>query len=866
MTTRCAVGLVAIVLSACAGGDEAASERRADGADATRTLVQTAAYVPVEAGLCAGAPATVAGMSVWVDAAGLWRGARGGDTLAGPSLIQAWEPGEVPRSPVVRVADILVATRTTDGCRLRRYDAHGAPGPVREVVATDCTGPAAVSGIIAWPLADELGGEHRVEWFDDARSPHTWVTPLGERPVTSALSFGKDVVSGGGSHWLVGTERGVVVIEDRLSRRLEGEPDPTVIAAPAIVARFDEPAGVVTSVVPLSDPGASTSSGRTTLPRMAVATIRVDGDEGLGRHLRVLELTFGDDAGTLAPLGELIALPGALTAHPVAIDRCSLAGGGSHWFCGDGDIGALVAGGEGWLAAWGVPTGRALFEHQGELTWTGLAIGSGGWIAGGGSHWLPGRDDAGWSVRALHPGPTGDRLDLVELELASGPETDACVPSPLWDTNGDLEVPVLAPTATLARVELAGLVQGLALGRGQTRPLGGNANTGYSTSEPGRCSDGTVRDLHVERLTGEEIAGIAAAGDVVFVFGARAGAGFVRRVVFHGATSELVLDETPFVEHVVPRDTPSGAIHALVSTMHRVDAAPVQRFTEYDERWAAAWSRDLQLGPEGAFIGVAPLFEDAYVVGTRGGAFDRVRVLRQSGFTEPITFDEQVAPTGLERLLTNVNDDVMMVLVDGDGALHLRRLDAELDELALVTHRVPDRVVAVIDATFGGDGGVRLLVNHVIPEGGGESRWLHFDADLRLVADRAAPFLGSMGGHVDGSALINTAQGLVRVAPDGQLGIPRPLAPDLLPLDRMAVAPLTFESGYVVALRRFADAGAELWLARTDLAGFASCASAGLCLGEASVTSCDTALPCEQRGCDPATGACAGGPIPFCQP
>jgi len=337
----------------------------------------------------------------------------------------------------------------------------------------------------------------------------------------------------------------------------------------------------------------------------------------------------------------------------------------------------------------------------------------------------------------------------------------------------------------------------------------------------------------------------------------------VRRIVPQGEVRDRVIDEAPYVSHLLAHSQ-DGLAHALVAWSAMRDGHPLVRLADLGADLATAWSVDIELEVLGAFIGAVP-HDGAFVAGLRAGNQDALVRFDRDGLREPIVFAAPDAPIGLERLLSGPGG-LVMILTGDDGALYARRLDAAYAEIGIGRYAVDGRVVVVIDATLDGDGSVRALVSNVIPEGGSDERWLRFDADLRLVADMPAPFVGSMATLFDGSSLVSSGAGLVRISPTGRLGIPHPLGLDFVPLDRLGVA-TTFDEGFVVAHRRFdPERGQELRIVRTDRLGFTSCGAAGLCLGALTAEACDTAGLCESRGCDPDTGACAGGPIPLCRP
>lgn len=826
----------------------------------TLTRAVVSPYRPAEVGLCAGAPADLSGTTAWVDDVGLWLAPHEHASTSEPRLVDRLAPGEIPTSPVVHVSEtrsapiLAVAVARTGTCALRLFDEDGAPRGALEVPATRCTNPSPSGYHLLWPLAGPTSAatatEHgRVSWVDPDPAREVYALELDAAPLTPAVAIGGDVLSGGGSHWLVGTSRGVIALHDPLGdrRQVPGEtPDPS--ALPSVVGTWDEPAGRATSVVVVGD--------------VAVVTLAGDGDEGLGARLRLLAIARGEDRVALTPLGDVVTAQGPLTAHPVAL-ACD--DDASHaWACPDGAVALVAAGGEGWLAGWYLPSGAPAFERTSPLTWTGISLGRGGWVAGGGSHWLPGEDER-WRVVAL--APLTPLADAGEVELAGGPGP-ACVPSPLWDSNGDLATPILgADGVDLVRSILTGVDGALGLASGSPRPHGTARNAGASATSSAVCDDGVARGLFSMPVGGDAVYHLLHGDGRTVVYGQRSGRGVVRRLPddLHGA-SELVIDHALAVERAWLQPD-NGVVVAFFDVIDGLlsGSSSLEAYRGTSLLWSHTIDPDL-----GSISGLVPGRPGEFLVAARQGSQDVVvRMHEKTGRVDARAWGDPTDAFGLARFVPDQASGAFMLL-GLESALVLRRIGPDLAPLALATWKppAPRTIVLPLDASVDGDGHLRVLVEaHTTLGGDMEMRWLEYDRDLVLRDDRGIPHGGLFATHPDGASLVASAAGLVRVSADGAVGLPR-LASGWSLASAYggipAVAPTA--DGFVAAFTRRVGGGYELVWGYADRHGFLGCAEAGRCVGK-DAAACDDTTPCAVKGCAPASGECeAAASAPQCLP
>ena len=337
--------------------------------------------------------------------------------------------------------ELFVSRRAAEVCTLEAYKREGALHPVAWTLDEPaplgaCAAPQIAAGRGLWPAGASLIVVDLETGLPTSRLALVSAALTGAIPADPG-----GLVSGGGSHWLVG------------------------IADALVVVAWTESGLVSLGSFPLPDAGVPVWLAPVSGGLIALAT-RSEGD-ALASRLWLLKVS--GSPLSVAPLGEPLDLPGPLTVAPVTLGCDPLAGGGSHWFCPGG---LLITGGQGWVRAFEVPSGEIAWEQSLDVALTGLSASGDGRLAGGGSHWLP---EPGWGLYAL--GPEGAR------RLAGGPE-GACVSSPLID--GDGLVTAVAPGGI---VRVASDLEGPA--SGWTRPLGSDLG-GVST---GDCGDGVPRGL-----------------------------------------------------------------------------------------------------------------------------------------------------------------------------------------------------------------------------------------------------------------------------------------------------------------------------------------------------------------------------------
>ncbi|MFO0745715.1 MAG: hypothetical protein U1F43_08580 [Myxococcota bacterium] len=867
---RPALGLLALALGACPasdaprdgadtaredpapadvstlGGDapDAAEEAAPDAASLVERRL-TPRYDPAAAGLCSGAPADLFGQLVWVDAGGLWLAPHVSAPDATPVRIDSWGPELTPRSPVVAPPSyggpaLFVALAGPGGSELRAYDRFGKKLSTMHDDASDCTSPAAVLGILAWPVAGAANGpEGGRALIIDARRLRTLASvALGAHPLTPPSVLWS---SPAGAAWVVGTADGVVAFRDSFnpSKLTDEAPAPGEFRAPVVLGRWLEESGVVTALAPASS-------------RLVVA-LRTDddGDDGLGAHLRVLDLVDSGVALAFAARGELIATPAPMRVPPLVIGGCaSVAGGGSHWYCQGDDPDALVAAGDGWLRAWGVPSGAVIVDRDTPIRWTGLALGSGDWLAGGGSHWLP--DDDSWALLAFDPRDDDDLL----VELANGSAPAACIPSPLWDSDGDVAVPVLSGAAPeVVRAALRGPSIPLGLGQGAPRPLGDNGNSGRRTFGPADCPDDVLRDLNRMAIGSAQPVGVTSANWDVGYFGSDNGVGFVGWVALPTPLMVLVPSAVS-IDHALQL----GPVESVVAWVDRADPG---LFHVADFRYTDVpiWQHDIADADPIALAPVVQTIPEVFVAGGATARGDRlVRIEPANGVVDDRTFLAADGPAGLVDLLSGGDMGAVMVMQSGD-ALVLRAIDGKLRETALATYHPDGLRARWVASSVDGGGHVRVLVATHAADDTRRARLLRFGPGLVLEDERPLPLdaLGPMATLWDGSSLVAAGHALVRIAADGSVGLPRPWPDGLTPL----TVPLAGAFGFVVAGRAASAAGVELFYGHADGEGFLGCADAGLCMAQPDPAACESDEACVQSGCAPATGACvvqsAGG-------
>lgn len=816
--------------------DDAGGDVPEDDSEPLTTLTVERGYDPAQHALCAPSPAETFGRIAWISGQTLHVG-RPGET---PELSASLGLDAKPRSPVALGANFAPTSPAlalaVDHALGTRLDIYGHGGDLMASVDrpnASSLPPLAGGTHLVWPLVDETAPRDEprgsIAWVELARRVITYELVLPASPTTPAVAFGPGLVSGGGSHWVVGTSQGVLIVADRyVNRRLEDGPiDPQVAAdQPRIVGRLDlgQP---VHSLIVLGD---------------HVVVTHPRGDQWVLAALRVD--VAPPDARTFEPVDEVI-LPGRPTAHPVGFACNDQVG--RAWFCQREVAATVVVGGDGWLFGVQFPGGVTTPLSDLAITWTGLALGRGGWVAGGGSHWVPAQEPEE-VLYLLRPGDGARRV-------ASHPAASPCVPSPLWGSDGALVVPTDG-ASLVASFETA-LTGPLGLAVGMPRPQGDNTNSSRPPREEPTCPDGQRRGLLALPLSSEEIYGVRPLNRFGAIFhGSVDGAGFfdVLRSGFD-PPQRVTIADTAGIDFLEVHD---GELAAAV--MLSTGEVVLDRYTDFTRFLHRTGG--VAAPPQGAILGVLAQGAGRYLVAHQPATV--VLVAETVGRLDAVDFGD--APNGAStfHLLRPMEADpspggVMVVASPGNGVV-VRRIDGDLAEVAVTR----DDTLAnpqVVGATLDLAGNLRLVVEDTDALSS-PSTWLwHFDTQLARVASIPLPDSGDLATMSSGDSLVQSSAGSFRVSRDGAVGLPVVSGDGLLaPPRSIGVADSSFAIAYE---RRSPDR--QLILARADAAGFLTCLQVGACMG-ANADLCDTLAPCVASSCEPTTGTCAQREFEGCQP
>ncbi|HRE92123.1 MAG TPA: hypothetical protein PK095_23610, partial [Myxococcota bacterium] len=265
----------------------------------TLEVVTTARVDPL--GRCESTPAASFGRVAWMD----------GDTLytrrpsdAGPAEALFTSSREGLRRPVLALGRefhpdaqaFVLTTASSDTSTLEILDHQGNLESTVERPGVAMP-PLAGSTHLVVPWGDGI------QWVSLADGAIAYTLPIPHAPTTPAAPFGPALLSGGGSHWLVGFERGLLSVADRyLNRRLEDGPiDPQVVSDAPQITGLTVVDGTPRALVVLGD-------------RLAVQLQRGD-----THHLQLFRIDHQVDRTELVPLGS-VELPSAPTAAPVGVD------------------------------------------------------------------------------------------------------------------------------------------------------------------------------------------------------------------------------------------------------------------------------------------------------------------------------------------------------------------------------------------------------------------------------------------------------------------------------------------------------------------------------------------------------------------
>lgn len=719
-------------------------------------------------------------------------------------VVAGWSAGFRPSPPVAFTAGsgsaFALALSNGRVCRVHAVDREGAALWTLEREAARCVSPSPSEAGLWLPLAhaDGTGTLERIDPNDG--------TVLGSTALPSAPTTALAALGGGGSHWIAGSERGVLLVAG-----------PAGGVLGVTNHELDGLAPVVELAVVASD-------------RLVVASER-----NLGRYSVDL------DEAVLEPLGAPIEAAGPITSNLVAsLDCGDLAGGGTHYFC---EGGLVAAGGAGWMSAWRIDDGESWFGLSVPDTVQGLALLADGSLYGGGSHWTGG--EGGVSLYAMrHPGAP---LELVHSR--SVPD-ESCAASPVVDTDGTLALSVASRVAS-ELVTVATRAPGLA--SGWSRANGDNGSRATLTDQSDTCDTGDVRLF--QRFAGPELghaSDVATFPDGAFVV-AGGGDGAVLAGFSPAGVQEWshTLPDAPQFDRIAASDDRVFAFALRSDSLEvRVLARDGAVLAEQSEPMTglslvgahalgdgrvvvvaalavndplAADALLFVFSPDGALVGEAELIDAAVLVPSASarvpGSSDLVltgAVDFAGGFAARVTLEG--ALVWFDSVETARPDLFGVdVLVDADGVATVAFANGQ--------HTLLHRYDAL------GSRGITTPYAFVVPKA--------------LAADETGSWL------LDQSGGVSLVLDQLTLAPVRA----RPEAP--------SVQGLALEAGgagvLLVANATEADGSGSVLLARLDSEARSGCARAGLCV---SAESCAAEGACQANTCEPSTGQCIAEPAP----
>ena len=846
-----------------------------DDASASFLTERRSSYEPSQVGLCAGAPVDLFGRVAWVSDQTLWLAPHPSTGLVEPTAVLALGPTASARSPVVLAdspqpngATPVLALAVDDRAvsTLHILDLQGNELAAFTKPGHSSLQPIARGRVVVWPLHDLVRGAGHAAVISLSTMSPLFDLELPGVPTTPALVFGPDLESGGGSHWVIGTDQGLVVVADPwLSRRLSASPSSVEVLAdpPVVIARHELPGGRIQSLLVLRD-------------HLLVGLANDD-----GQSLQLLRYDFSGSSVTFTPVGAPVVPPGPITAHPVGF-ACSEARQLATWYCPKDEVATIVAGGDGWLNAYHILTGTTESLSTEPLVWTGLTLGRGGWVAGGGSHWLPDTrngggshwlpsdpDDQpgaqrppGWQLWAIHRDEP-DVLLASETFDASTPSPSGlpstCVPSPLWDTSGTIATPVSTVRGpSVSRTTTRAVPGGVGMAVGSPRPFGDTQNSGGFLDDPLACADGLQRYLDSTSLEGIELMGVAHELPSSVAYGSRLGQAFYRWLPGPGTEIEVLIEDAVYIDNLIIQN-PSGQLAALYRTLDG------QSVVDLRGSYGAMLSRTPFDGADAGLAGFAPSIDDRFIVATWPATL--LLVEPGVGTVDTLAFDdaadgassfELVGHLGLDLPQAGPGDATVVYTVD--STVVIRRVDASLDERDATTDTTLTQPI-IVAATTDALGHIRVIVQDVAAIESPHTFLWHYDADLERVRSIPLHEAGPMTTLLSGDSLVSGSSGLYRIGPDGDIGLPHLPQPNLEVVVRGFAA---IGDGFMVAYRRLDSPQSLVW-GRADPLGFTSCEQAGACVNE-NPDACDADDPCLAVGCEPATGACISADLPFCPP
>lgn len=844
-----AVAPIVAVLAACDGSsagsdtldasdaasDDSREDTELDSSDPDLTEVTRTTPDPIDPlGRCESTPAASFGRIAWMDGATLFA-QRPSESGPAQPLFTSTRAGL--RRPVVSLGRefhptgpaFVITTVSSDTSAIEILDHQGNLRAAVELPGVALP-PLSGSTHLVVPLSDPGPG---VSWVSLATGAVGYTLPLPFAPTTPVTPFGPALLSGGGSHWIVGTDRGLVSVADRyLNRRLEDGPiDPQVVSETPRITGQQGLDGTPRALLVLGD-------------RLVVHLERDD-----SHHLQLFRLALSPDRTDFIPLGST-SLPSAPTAAPVGVD-CQREDTYAA-FCPRFEVATVVMGGEGWLNAYHLATGAQVSLSSEPITWTGLALGRGGWVAGGGSHWLPAEPSPSPGLWLHHP------LFGTEPLLTGAPsQTDSrlCIPSPVWDHGGQLALPF---EGELQLIELAGTLPSPTLAisgplgpaDGPARPDGDNKNS-RTPLDASACEDGTPRSLHSVPIDPATIRGLRFAEGLLLAFGASDGVGFFQWFAVNDSRWRMDLQPIPDATEITQVAMAGPGEFAVAF----VDRSGQQLLDRYNT--PQFFLHRTNIGSDGLgrpLFGLVPQGAGLHLIAEYPATVALVREL--DGRLDEVDFGD--APTGGEVRLLPTRLDTLgggaVLVVSNDEHVVVRRLDPALGLIASATDTSLDSP-HLIDATTDSLGRIRVII-----EDGPNTHLLHYDENLEPLSARRIPQVTSLITASSGDSLLVRTNGLARLAKDDALGLTHafPFATSSTPIPVAAAG-----TGFMIGLP--ASDPPRLIVATVDPLGQAGCLAAGACVAS-RMLACDFVDACLAIGCEPTTGDCREEPAGICAP